>query len=182
MTKMSASKSQRQDRVDSLRAELEAAPLIALVNYEKITVEQVNNVRRKFEEKGLVYKVEKNTLINRAVLGTEKEGIGKYLKGMTGLVISGEDAIDAAKTIREVAKEFKGETFVVKGGFFDGDVLDGTQIDKVADLPSKEELLSTLLRTIQEGPRQILGVIQGPARDLVNLLKNYENKLSENEG
>jgi ribosomal protein L10 len=55
-------------------------------------------------------------------------------------------------------------------------------MEKVADLPSKEELLTMLLRTIQEGPRQVLGVIQGPARDLVNLLKNHENKLSENEG
>jgi large subunit ribosomal protein L10 len=93
-------------------------------------------------------------------------------------VISGEDAIASAKAIRSVVSEFKGSTFVLKGGFFDGDILDAKQLDKVADLPSKEELLTTLLRTIQEGPRQVLGVIQGPARDLVNLLKNYENTLS----
>jgi large subunit ribosomal protein L10 len=122
--------------------------------------------------------VEKNTLINRAVQDTEMEGLGKYLSGMTGVVISGEDAIASAKAIRSVVSEFKGSTFVLKGGFFDGDILDAKQIEKVADLPSKEELLSTLLRTIQEGPRQVLGVIQGPARDLVNLLKNYENTLS----
>jgi len=181
-TKMSASKAKRQARVDGLREELSSAPLIALIDYEKITVAQVNNVRRKFEEKGITYKVEKNTLINRAVEGTDKEDLGQYLKGMTGLVISGEDAIDAAKAIRDISKEFKGDTFVVKGGFFDGEILDGAQMGKVADLPSKEELLSMLLRTIQEGPRQVIGVIQGPARDLVNLLKNYENKLSENEG
>ena len=90
---------------------------------------------------------------------------------MVGVIISGEDAIDAAKTIRSLTAEFKGSTFVVKGGFFDGDVMNGEQMIKVADLPSKEELLTTLLRTIQEGPRQVLGVIQGPARDLVNLLK-----------
>jgi large subunit ribosomal protein L10 len=182
MSGMSANKAKKQARVDALRDELAVAPLVALINYEKVTVEQINNIRRDFEKKGISYRVEKNTLINLAVKGTEKEGLGQYLKGMTGVVISGEDAIDTAKTIREVAKGFKGETFIVKGGFFDGDILDGVQMDKVADLPSKEELLSTLLRTIQEGPRQVLGVIQGPARDLVNLLKNYENKLSEGEG
>jgi large subunit ribosomal protein L10 len=149
-----------------------------LVDYKSITVEQVNSVRRTFESKGLTYRVEKNTLINRAVQDTEMEGLGKYLSGMTGVVISGEDAIASAKAIRSVVSEFKGSTFVLKGGFFDGDILDAKQIEKVADLPSKEELLSTLLRTIQEGPRQVLGVIQGPARDLVNLLKNYENTLS----
>jgi len=173
-----ATRAQKAERIEALREELASAPLIALVDYKSITVEQVNSVRRTFESKGLTYRVEKNTLINRAVQDTEMEGLGKYLSGMTGVVISGEDAIASAKSIRSVVSEFKGSTFVLKGGFFDGDILDAKQIEKVADLPSKEELLSTLLRTIQEGPRQVLGVIQGPARDLVNLLKNYENTLS----
>jgi large subunit ribosomal protein L10 len=171
----------KRSLVNALREDLANAPLIALVNYEKITVDQVNTVRRAFEERGIRYFVAKNSLINLAVKGTEREGLGQYLKGMTGVILSGEDAIETAKIVRSTVKEFKGETFLLKGGFFDGDVLDEKQIDKVADLPSKEELLTTLLRTLQEGPRQVLGVIQGPARDLVNLLKNYENKLSESE-
>ena len=171
----------KQTLVNALREDLANAPLIALVNYEKITVDQINTVRRSFEEKGIRYFVAKNSLINLAVKGTEREGLGQYLKGMTGVVLSSEDAIETAKILRDTVKGFKGETFTLKGGYFDGDVLDEKQIDKVADLPSKEELLTTLLRTLQEGPRQVLGVIQGPARDLVNLLKNYENKLSESE-
>ena len=84
--------------------------------------------------------------------------------------------------LRKICKDFQKEgVFNLKGGYFDGDVLNADQLDKVADYPSKEELLSMLLRTIQEGPRQVLGVIQGPARDLVNLLKNYEHKLNEGE-
>jgi ribosomal protein L10 len=51
-------------------------------------------------------------------------------------------------------------------------------LSKVADLPSKEELLSLLLRTLQAGPRQLQGVIRGPARDFMYLLKNYEDKLA----
>ena len=174
-----ATRAEKQARVDSLCEQLSDASLIALVDYTSITVEQVNSVRRTLETKGLTYRVEKNTLINLAIKDTDKADLNKYLNGMVGVIISGGDAIDAAKTIRSVTAGFKGSTFIVKGGYFDGDVLDGKQIDKVADLPSKEELLATLLRTIQEGPRQVLGVIQGPARDLVNLLKNYENKLSE---
>ena len=171
----------KQATVKQLREELAAAPLIALVNYEKITVEQVNSVRRKFEANGIRYFVAKNSLLNLAVKGTEREGLGQYLKGMTGVILSGEDGIETAKIVRDTVKDFKKETFTLKGGFFDGEVLDEKQIEKVADLPSKEELLTMLLRTIQEGPRQVLGVIQGPARDLVNLLKNYEHKLSESE-
>ncbi len=174
-----ATKAEKQARIDSLRSQLAEAPLVALVDYKSITVEQVNSVRRTLESKGLTYRVEKNTLINLAIQDTDKAGLNEHLGGMVGVIISGDDAIDAAKTIRSVTKEFKGSTFVVKGGYFDGDVLDAKSLDKVADLPSKEELLTTLLRTIQEGPRQVIGVIQGPARDLVNLIKNYENKLSE---
>lgn len=165
--------------VSNLRENLESAPLLALVNYENITVDQVNTVRRAFETKGIRYLVAKNTLINLAVKGTEREGMGEYLTGMTGIIISNEDGIETAKFIRETIKQFKGETFKLKGGFFDGEVLNAKQVEKVADLPSKEELLTMLLRTINEGPRQVLGVIQGPARDLVNILKNYENKLTE---
>jgi large subunit ribosomal protein L10 len=172
-------RAEKEARVNSLKEELSSAPLVALVDYTTITVEQVNSVRRTFEAKGLTYRVEKNTLIDRAVQDTEKAGLNQYLNGMTGVIISDEDAIQSAKTIRTVVSEFKGSTFILKGGYFDGDILDAKQLEKVADLPSKEELLATLLRTIQEGPRQVLGVIQGPARDLVNLLKNHEHKLSE---
>ena len=176
-----ATKEQKQQRVEILRSQLQDAPFVALVDYTKITVAQINELRRTFEQEGLIYKVEKNTLINLAVAGTEKEGISKYLSGMTGVLISGEDAIACAKKLKEVSAGFKGETFIVKGGYFDGEAINAVNTLKVADLPSREELLSTLLRTIQEGPRQVLGVIQGPARDLVNLLKNYEHKLSEGE-
>jgi ribosomal protein L10 len=58
--------------------------------------------------------------------------------------------------------------------------LDAAGVTTVSKLPSREELLVVLLRTIQEGPRQVLGVLQGPARDLLYLLQNYANKLEEN--
>jgi large subunit ribosomal protein L10 len=115
----------------------------------------------------------------KAILGTDKEDLGQYLVGMNGFLLSGEDGIAAAKTLRETVKEFKGEIFKLQGGYFDGLVMDASETNKVADLPSKEELLSMLLRTVQEGPRQILGVIQAPARDLVNLLRNHEHQLSD---
>ena len=111
-----ATRAEKQARVDSLREQLSVAPLVALVDYKSITVEQVNSVRRTLESKGLTYRVEKNTLINLAVKDTDKADLNNYLSGMVGVIISGEDAIDAAKTIRSLTAEFKGSTFVVKGG------------------------------------------------------------------
>jgi len=108
--------------------------------------------------------------------------VGDYLSGMTGVVLSGQDPIDTAKAVREYTKALqKDEKFVVRGGWFDGDTLDAKAVVAVADLPSREDLLVMLLRTIQEGPRQVMGVIRAPARDLLYLLKNYELKLEEEE-
>ena len=173
----------KQDSLAFLKESLSETPLVILVNYEGISVEEINGIRRNFESKGIKYFVAKNNLVKKAIEGTEKEELSEFLKGMTGLVVAGEDGILAAKTVRDIAKERKKKPgFLVKAGFFDGMVLkSNVEVNKVADLPSKEELLTMLLRTIQEGPRQILGVVQGPARDLVNLLKNYENTLSETE-
>ena len=167
-----------------LKEGISAAPMIVLINYEGIGVEEINTIRRKFDENDIRYVVAKNTLIKKAIENTDKEGLSVHLSNMTGVVISSEDGVNTAKIVREIIKDrtkAKKEGFVVKGGFFDGEVLDAKSVDKVADLPSKEELLTMLLRTVQQGPRQILGVVQGPARDLVNLLKNYENTLSEAE-
>jgi large subunit ribosomal protein L10 len=173
----------KQESLAFLKKHLSEAPLIILVNYEGIAVEDINSIRRTFEKNDIQYVVAKNNLVKKAIEGTEKEGLSEFLNGMTGLVISGEDGIAAAKTVRDITKDRKKQAgFLVKAGFFDGSILaTEKEVNKVADLPSKEELLSTLLRTLQEGPRQIMGVIQGPARDLVNLLKNHEHKLSEAE-
>jgi large subunit ribosomal protein L10 len=173
-------RAQKEALVTNISERLGAAPLIMLADYRGVTVAEIDGIRRELEKHGVEYQVIKNSLASRAIAGTDKEPLSELMSGMTGFVISGEDPIAAAKAVRDAIKPFiKLEKFTIKGGFFDGEVLDGASIQKVADLPGREELLTTLLRTIQEGPRQVLGVIQGPARDLVNLLRNFEHSLSE---
>ena len=173
----------KAEYVEQLAEQLQSTPLVVLADYRGITVDEVNRLRRDLEAQGVGYRVVKNTLGRRAVEGTAMEGMCKYMTGMTGWILSGEDPIAAAKAVREATKDLtKAEKLVIRGGYFDGQALDAVAVQKVADLPSREELLSTLLRTIQEGPRQILSVMQAPARDLLYLLKNYEAKLDEGSG
>jgi large subunit ribosomal protein L10 len=173
----------KQAYVEDLSARLKDTPLVMLADYRGVTVAEIDALRRTFEAQGIQYEVVKNTLGRRAIEGTDMEGMGQWLTDMTGWVISGEDPIATAKAVRDAIKDLnKAEKFQIKGGFFDGEALGADAIKKVADLPSKEELLVTLLRTIQEGPRQILGVLQAPARDLLYLLKNYETKLADSAG
>jgi large subunit ribosomal protein L10 len=173
-------KAQKAEFVADLESRLAEAPLVMLADYRGVTVAEIDAFRRTLEANGVQYEVIKNTLARLAVAETDMEGVSQWLTGMTGWVISGDDPIATAKTVRDAIKDLnKADKFSIKGGFFEGEALDAAAIVKVADLPSREELLVTLLRTIQEGPRQVLGVLQAPARDLLYLLKNYETKLAD---
>ena len=172
-------RAQKVEFVEEMRGRFAAAPLVVLTDFKGSTVAQLDALRRAGDELGVHYRVAKNTLCKRAVADTDLEGLSDQFVGCTGVLFSGEDAIGAAKLLTELMKENK--TLTIRGGFFEGDVLDEEGVKMVAKLPSREELLSILLRTIQEGPRQIMGVIQAPARDLLYLLSNYATKLEEGE-
>jgi large subunit ribosomal protein L10 len=166
---------QKAEFVEEIRGALDAAPMVILTDFKGITVAEIDKVRRACEAEGVQFRVVKNTLARLAVQGTSKEKLAEHFKGNIAVMFSNEDAIATAKLFRQQVKE--NDKLQVRAGFFEGDLLDAKGVNFVADLPSKEELLSTLLRTVQEGPRQILGVIQGPARDLLYLLGNYANDL-----
>lgn len=170
-------RAQKAEFIESVRADFKAAPLVILTDFKGTTVKEIDRVRRTVEASGAKFRVVKNTLARIAVSETEMAGLGVSFKGNVGVVFSSEDAQKTAKMFRQLRKEF--EKLELKGGFFDGQVLDAKGVDLVADLPSRDQLLSTLLATLQEGPRQVLGVLQAPARDLLYLLNNYAAKLGE---
>lgn len=165
--------------IEDIRGRFEAAPFVALADFKGSSVAQMDALRRACEPVDAHFRVVKNTLCKRAVEGTAAEGLSEHFVGNVGVLFSGEDPIAAAKMLKDALKA--NDKLELKAGFFEGDVLDAKGTEAIASLPSREDLLSTLLRTIQEGPRQVMGVIQGPARDLLYLLQNYATKL-EDEG
>lgn len=165
--------------IEDIRTRFENAPFVALADFQGSTVAQMDALRRACEPVDAHFRVVKNTLCKRAVAGTPAEALSKHFVGNVGVLFSGEDPIAAAKMLKDALKA--NEKLQLKAGFFEGDVLDAKATEAVATLPSREDLLATLLRTIQEGPRQVMGVIQAPARDLLYLLQNYAKKL-EDEG
>ena len=161
--------------VEDLQARFAEAPLVILTEYVGSTVPQLDAVRRACEPVGASFQVVKNTLARRALEGTDKGSLGDHFRGNVAVLISGDDPAAAAKVYRDQAKENK--KLAPKSAFFDGDVVAGKDVEALADLPSREELLVTLLQTLLAGPRQVMGVIRAPARDLLYLLNNYANKL-----
>lgn len=161
--------------VDTLREQFTKAPFVVLTDFKGVTVKQLDKLRRNAEKGGLTMQVVKNSLCWRAVQGTDKEKLADHFRGNIIVLFSGENPIGSARALRDQLKE--NEKFVVRAGFFEGDVLDAKGVAAVADLPGREELLGKLLATIQAGPQQVLSVIQGAPRDLVYLLNNHSENL-----
>jgi large subunit ribosomal protein L10 len=174
-------RSSKVEFVERFSAEIAESPFVVLMDYRGATSNHTNAFRRKLEAQGLKLQVVKNTLARRAIAGTHLEPLTDKLVGMTGVIVSGEDATACAKAVKGSLE--KKDAIEIKASFFEGEVLEGAAgVEMVASLPSREDLLVNLLRTVQAGPRKVLGVIRAPARDLMYLLKNYEAKLAEAEG
>jgi large subunit ribosomal protein L10 len=137
----------KQPIVDEIKGILDGAQAAVTVGYLGITVDQDTKLRKELRENGVIYKVFKNTLITRAVEGTEFDGIVPDLKGSTALAVSKTDATAPARIISKYAKDI--ESLNLKGGVVEGTYYDAEGMKKIAAVPGREELLSRLLGSLQ---------------------------------
>ncbi len=133
--------------VAEISENIKDAQSVVVVDYRGLTVEQDTVLRRSLREAGVTYKVYKNTFINFAIKGTEFEGIAEYLEGPTAIAISKDDATAPARVISKFAKT--APNLEVKGGVVEGNVYDAKGIEAVAQIPSRDELISKLLGSLQ---------------------------------
>ncbi|MES2640870.1 MAG: 50S ribosomal protein L10 [Myxococcota bacterium] len=169
-------RAEKAELVTQFGGRASGSAFVVLTEFRGTKVSDINQFRRDLEKNGMGFRVLKNTLARRAFTNIGFTGLEGHLKGMIGVVLSGPDGIASAKVLRDLLKPLT--TMKVRAGYFDGDLLEADAVKIVSELPGREELLSMLLATIQEGPRQIVSVIAAPARDLVQILKNYEDKLA----
>ena len=149
--------------VDQISEELNGAKAAVLVDYRGLTVEQDTELRKQLREAGVVYKVYKNTMINFAVKGTEFEELSKHLEGPTAIAISKEDATAPARILFNFAKN--APKLELKAGVVDGAYYDEKGIQVIATIPSREELLSKLL-----------GSMQSPITNFARVIKQIAEK------
>lgn len=138
---------QKQQLVAELSEKLSAAVTGIVVDYKGTTVSDDTALRKELRENGINYFVVKNTLLSRAVEGTELEEIKSVLEGTTAIALSNEDYTAAARILCKFADEHEG--FTVKSGFLDGKVIDIDTINSLAKLPSRDVLLATVLGAFQ---------------------------------
>ena len=129
--------------VTEIKEKLNKAVSVVLVDARGVTVEQDTILRNKFREANVDYKVYKNTMLNFAVKDTPYEELSQHLLGPTSIALSYGDATVAAAIIAKESKAIKALEF--KAGLVDGILYDAKGIEAIANIPSKDELLSKLL-------------------------------------
>ena len=137
----------KQPIVEAIKEHLDGAKGMVLVDYRGLTVEQDTELRKTLRKENVIYKVYKNTMIKRAVEGTEFEPLTVDLEGPTAIAISKEDATAPGRTLAKMAKTMK--ALELKAGVIEGTYYDAKGMQVVATIPSREELLSKLLGSLQ---------------------------------
>ena len=137
----------KQPIVEEISANIKDAQSVVLVDYRGLTVEQDTNLRKELREAGVVYKVYKNTLMNFAFKGTDCEALAPYLEGPSAIAISTTDATAPARVLAKFAKTAK--ALEIKGGMVEGNAYDAAGIAAIANIPSRDELISKLLGSLQ---------------------------------
>lgn len=144
--------------VDEVRAKVDGTSTAVVTEYRGMTVAEISTLRRQLRALGADFKVFKNTLVKRAIVGTPSESMGEFLQGPTAIAFVNGDVSAVAKALRDFAKATP--TLVVKGGVLDGRTLSVTDLTALADLPSREVLLA-----------QFAGALAAPMRTMAGLLK-----------
>ena len=137
----------KQPIVEEIKESLNDAKTVVLVDYRGLTVEQDTKLRKALREEGIIYKVYKNTMVKLAIDGTEFDSIKDDLEGPTAVAVSKTDATAAARVLAKFAKE--NPALEIKSGIVEGTYYDNAGIAKIATIPSREELLSKFLGSIQ---------------------------------
>jgi large subunit ribosomal protein L10 len=156
----------KQPIIEEIKSHMKDAQAIVAVDYRGLTVTQDTQLRKQLREAGVVYKVYKNTMLKRAFEGTEFEPLSKHLEGPTAVAFGLSDATAPARIINSLVKEMPALEF--KAGVVEGTYYDEKGIQVVANIPSRDELISKLL-----------GSLQSPITNFARVLKQIAEKQDE---
>lgn len=137
---------QKQQAVDEIATKLRESSSTVVADYRGLNVAQVTELRKLLREAGVEFQVLKNSLVSRAAANAELNELESVLTGPTAVAF-GKDAVAPAKILSDFAK--KNDALKVKGGVVDGRFFDASEIKALAELPSREGLLSMLLSVLQ---------------------------------
>ena len=166
-------RAQKEKVVEELGQIFESSGVVVVSHYAGLTVAEMQDLRAQMREAGGSVRVAKNRLAKIALSGTAIEGMADLLTGMTVLSYS-EDPVAAAKAAEAYAKT--NDKFQILGGTMDGQILDPAGVKTVASMPSREELIASIVGCIGAPASNIAGAIGAPASNIASILSTIEEK------
>jgi large subunit ribosomal protein L10 len=151
----------KQESVDVVTAKLRESATTVVVDYRGLNVSQATELRKQLREAGVEFQVLKNTLLRRATAAAELTELDSVLTGPTAIAFSGEDAVAPAKILNDFAK--KNDALKLKGAVVEGRVIGVEEVKALAELPSREGLLSMLLSVLQAPMRNFALAVKAVA-------------------
>ena len=171
---------EKEASVSALVDQFKGAELAVLIGYQGCTCAELTSLRKKLKPSGAKFAVVKNSLASRALKGTDGEKLEDLFVGPTGVIWSPEDPVGPAKVLKDFAKEI--EKFSIKGGIIGDKILSTKDIETLAALPSREEILSNLLALINAPATRLLQTMNAPATQLVRTLGAWQTELEKRGG
>lgn len=165
MEKKSKARIEKEKTLAEIETLASSAKSIVFVDYRGMTVEKITSLRAKFRQSGVVYKVYKNNLVRIALNNLGITDIDDRFVGTLAVAFSQNDEVSAAKIIKEFSKENK-DKMAFKFGLVGKTFMDAAEVEKLADMPSKETLVAQLLGLLQSGARGLATVINAVPRNL----------------
>lgn len=168
-------KNEKSEIISEVRELIDGSSALYLTNYSGITVSEISLIRNELRKEGVKYKVIKNTLFERALKESGKyEKLGDYLTGMTGYAFASGNPVAPAKIIKKYFETSK--KFELKACYIEGQFYDGSRLSELAALPSKEEIIASILGSLNAPASGIVGSINAIFRDLVNVVDQISKR------
>lgn len=155
--------------VEQLTEKFKSSAAAIFTDYRGLDVQAITELRKQLRENGVEYKVVKNTLTLLAAKAADVEGVEALLGGPTAIAFDANDPVAPAKVLSEFAKA--NDALEIRGGILDGRVIEKSEVEKLANLPSREELLATALMRMQGPIYGLAYVLQGTIQSLVYALE-----------
>ena len=168
----------KRAQVESIRELLESCTSVVSTDYTGLSVQSMTDLRRSLRGNGVGFRVVKNTLTHLAADAAGKPGMKEIVEGPTGIAFSFDDPVAPAKAIREFLRSSR-SPITMRGGLLGEQVLTAAEVDRLADVPSKEELVARLMGQLLAPITGLAYVLDAPVASLARVL---QRKIEESAG
>ena len=161
-------KEQKKNYIKEMTAQFENSKAVMVTHYQGLTMPQLDELRSKMREKGIIFKITKNRITKLALKETPKKDLEKYFTGPTAAAIS-SDPISTAKILTKFSKS--NDKLKIIAGFMDGKVLDEKEVSVIATLPSLEEARAKIVGILASPAQKLVSILLAPGSKIANLAR-----------